>query len=95
MKYTTIYLKLRNPKGKVVEGIIIVRDNFILSTFSDKNLARQLYEFDLEKGEDVSFNEEHNAYIKQYNGKKKLQIVEILKKEIIDAGGEISSIKIR
>lgn len=88
-KYTTILLKLRNPKGKPVIGQIVVRDNFALSTFGDPKLAKQIYEFDLKAGEDVAFNEKFNAYIKRYKGMKKDKIVEELKKEIINAGGEI------
>ena len=88
-KYTTILLKLRNPKGKPVIGQIVVRDNFALSTFGDPKLAKQIYEYDLSQGEDVAFNEKFNAYIKRYKGMKKDKIVEELKAEIEKAGGEI------
>lgn len=89
MKYTTISLKLRSPKGKLVNGIIIVRDNFILSTFSDKNLARQLYEYDNKNGDDVSFNEKLNAYMKRYKDKKRKKIIKEIESEISKMGGSI------
>ena len=88
-KYTTILLKLRNPKGKVIIGHIVVRDNFTLSTFGDPKLAKQIYKYDLEQGEDVAFNKKHNAYIKRYVEMKREKIVRKLKREIVKAGGEI------
>ncbi len=89
MNYSVICMKLRSPKGKLVDGRIVVRDNFCLSTFSDPTLAKQLYEYDIEHGEDVAFNQKLNAYIKRYNGKKRLQILAELKEEIVNAGGQI------
>jgi hypothetical protein len=91
MKYTTISIKLRSPKGEIVDGIIVVRDNFALSTFSDKKLARQLYEYDKERGEDVAFNEELNAYIQKYNNKKMKEIIKKITEELEKAGGKVTS----
>lgn len=88
MKYSIIYVKLRSPKGKTEEGRIVVRDNFCLATFSDPKLAKQLYDYDLENGEDVAFNEKLNAYIKRYKGMKKKKIIIELKQEIEKAGGQ-------
>jgi len=88
MKYSTIYVKLKN-KGKIVECKIIVRDNFCFSTFSDSNLARQIFEYDLKNGEDVAYNKELNAYIKRYKGMKKQEIIKELKKEMEKAGGKL------
>jgi len=84
---------LRNPKGSIIDGQIIVRDGFMLSTFSDPNLANQLYRYDREQGEDVAFNEKHNAYIKKYPDMKKAKILEEVKKGLTKAGGEIIKIK--
>lgn len=89
MSYSTIYVKLRSPTGKLVEGQIIIRDGFALATFSDPKLARQLYEEDLTKGEDVAFNEKHNAYVQKYEGMKKAQIIKKLKQELQASGGEV------
>lgn len=89
MKYSTIYVKLRSPRGKIIEGQIIVRDGFALSTFTDPKLARQLYEADSNNGLDVAFNEKHNAYIQKYKGMKKARIVKKIKKELKNAGGQI------
>lgn len=86
MKYTTISIQLRNAKGKLANGIIIVRDNFILVRFSEKNLARELYEADLKSGEDVGFNEELNAYVKSYLGKKRDKIIKELEEEMKNSG---------
>ena len=88
-EYITILLKLRSPKGKLVIGQIVVRDNFALSTFGDPKLAKQLYEYDLKAGENVAFNERHNAYIKRYKKMKKEAIVIELKNEIKKAGGKV------
>ena len=89
MEYITISIKLGNSEGKEIIGTIVIRDGFALTTFTDPNLAKQVYEHDLEKGENVSFNEKHNAYIKNYKGKKKEIIIEELKKEIKESGAEI------
>lgn len=91
MKYTTISIKVRSPKGIMVDGVIVVRDNFILSTFSDKTLAKQLYEWDKDHGEDVAFNEKLNAYIKRYKNKRMKEIVKELTIEIEKAGGTLIS----
>lgn len=86
MKYTTISIQLRNAKGKIAKGVIVVRDNFIIATFSEPKLARQLFEADLKAGEDVGFNEELNAYIKRYEGKKKDVILKELEAEMKSSG---------
>jgi len=88
--YTTINLRLRSPAGNPVAGAVIVRDEFALVTFSDPKLARQLYEMELKQGEDVAFNDKQNALIKRYKGKKKDEIITILKKEITNAGGTLT-----
>jgi tryptophan synthase beta subunit len=86
MKYTTISVQLKNAKGHLAKGIIVVRDNFIITTFSEHNLARQLFEADLKAGEDVGFNEDLNAYIKRYEGKKKDVILKELEEEMKSSG---------
>lgn len=88
MKYTTLLIKLKNPKGKIVDGLIVVRDGFALAVFNDDNLAKQLYEIDLKEGKDVGFNEKKKAYIQRFKGKKKEKIAEILKAELKQAGGD-------
>jgi len=94
-KYSTICITLRSPKGKLVEGKIMVRDGFCLSTFSDPTLAKQLYDYDLKAGEKVAFNTELNAYIKLYPNKRMIKILEELKAEIIKAGGKIENEEIK
>lgn len=89
MSYTTISFNLINPKGKMVRGQTIIRNGLTLSTFGDPNLAKQIYKFDLNNGEDVAFNEKHQAYIKKYKGMKQSEIIRIFKKELIKAGGKL------
>ena len=89
MKYTTIYIRLRSPLGKIVEGQIIVRDNFALTIFTDPNLAKQLYDADIKAGLDVAYNEERRAYIQRYKGMKKDIIIKKIKGELEKAGGEL------
>lgn len=88
MKYITIYVRL-SKAGKEVLSTIIIRDGFSLTTFTDPSLAKQVYEYDLKNGEDVSFNKKHNAYIKRYGKISKEKIVKELKIEIKQAGGQI------
>jgi len=91
--YTTIYVKLRSPLGSVINGQIIVRDGFALSTFSDPKLAKKIYEADIDKGLNVSFNKDHNAYIQKFEGMTKQQIINKITKELQSAGGELVKAK--
>jgi hypothetical protein len=93
MKYTTIYVELISPRGKKIEGQIIVRDGFALSIFSDPDLAKQLYEADFKKGLDVAYNEEKKAYIQRYSGLKKESIIKKIEKELEKAGGKLKVFK--
>ena len=93
MSYTTILVKLRSPLGSAINGQIIVRDGFALSTFSDPTLARKLYEKDLQDGLMVSFNETHNAYIQKFEGMSKQQIINKISKELKKGGGELVEAK--
>lgn len=88
MKYTTVFVQLRNPRGKLEAGQIVVRDGFALATFSDPKLAKQLYEAD-KNNEDVSYNEKHNAYVQKFKGMKKEEIIKHLRKELEKSGGKI------
>ena len=88
MKSITVSLILNNTKGKPVAGKVIIRDGLTVSTFSDSNLARQLFEYDRDKGEDVAFNEKHNAYIHRYARLSKVEILKLLKEELKQVGGE-------
>lgn len=91
MTYITIYVRLVNKKGEEVLSTIVVRDGFALTTFSDLDLdlAKQVYEYDKDQGEDVAFNEKHNAYVKNYGKKTKEEIVKELREQIEQAGGQI------
>lgn len=89
MRYTTILIKLKSPKGQDVTGQIIVRDGFALTMFSDTRLAKQLYLADLKAGLDVAYNKERRAYIQRYKGLKKDKIIEKIKGELEKAGGEL------
>jgi len=87
MKFITIYVNLISPTGKPVKGQIIVKDNYAMSLFTDKTLAKKLYEADLAQGKDVAYNKIHNAYIQRFKGKKAGEIRDILIKEIKKIGG--------
>lgn len=87
MKFITIYVKLVDPKGKQVTGQITIRDGYAMSVFSDKTLAKKLYNSDVEQGKDVAFNEKYNAYIQRFKGYSATMIRDKLRKEIKNAGG--------
>ena len=89
MKYTTIYVKLVNKVGKEILGTIVVRDGLALTTFTDPTLAKQVYAYDRDHGEDVAYNEQNNAYIRKYAGKTKNQILVELRDHIEKSGGQI------
>ncbi len=86
---TTILFMLKSPVGEIVKGQAIIKDGLMFSTFGDPNLAEQLYNYDISRGEEVKFNKKHNAYVKKYNGLKRIEIVKKFKRELIKAGGKL------
>jgi hypothetical protein len=90
MKFITVFVALKSPKGETVTGKILIRDGFALSLFSDPTLAIKLYEADRKTGIDVAYNEKHNAYIQKYKGLTKERILAKIKKELESAGGEVT-----
>ena len=91
MKYTTIYVKLSSPNGSEVTGQIIVKDGYALSSFSDKDLAKLLYEKEKEAGADVFYNPKFNTFIERFKGLKKEAIIRKLKAELAKQGGKITN----
>ena len=89
MEYINLLIKLRSPIGRLVDGLIVVRDEFALAKFSDPNLAQQLYDADKKDGLDVFYSEERNTYIQRYKGKGKDEIITIISKELEKSGGKI------
>ena len=84
-KYSTIAVSLK--KGSEIVGCnIAVRDEYAIATFTNQELAKQLFKIDLEKGEDVVFNEKHNALLRKYKGKSKEQIIKIIKEDLKKKG---------
>jgi len=88
MSFLTIYVKLTDPKGKPVTGQILIRNGYAMSVFSDKKLARKLYEVDKNAGEDVAYSEKYNAFIQRYKGLTSNMIAEKIRKELKKAGAK-------
>jgi len=93
MKYLNVFVKLRNPFGKLVDGVVIIRNEFALCKFEDEKLSKQLYKLGKKKGDDVAYNEEHKAMVQRYKGKTIKQILKIIKEELGNAGGEVLKTK--
>lgn len=88
MKAKTIYVRL-TKEGREVLSTIIIKDGVTISTFSNQELAKQVFDYDKANGEDVAYSIEKNAYIKFYKEKEMEEIVEELKKQIEIAGGQL------
>lgn len=88
MTAKTIYVRL-NKGGVDVLSVIIVKDEMAVTTFSDPNLAKEVFLYDQAEGENVAYSQEKNAYIKIYKGWKMEKIVEELKTQIEVAGGKL------
>jgi len=87
MKFITIYVKLIDPKGKPVQGQITIRNGYAMSVFSDKKLAKALFEADDLAGKAVAYNEKYNAYVQRFKGLPANLIKLKISKEIKEAGG--------
>jgi hypothetical protein len=85
-QYTTIKLKLRSPQGKIVDGIVIVRDGQAVVNLSDVQLTKQLCEAERKAGADVFYNSSRNLFIREYPKMKKDEIVDKLVKEMKKIG---------
>jgi len=88
--YLTLSIKMKSPEGKQITGIVYITNEYAIATFSDKNLAKKLYEIESKKGLDVRYNEKNNAFVQNYKGKTKEEILEIIKREL--KGVEINAI---
>jgi hypothetical protein len=92
-KYITIYIRLINPKGKQIDGTVIIKDGMSAFYCEDKKLPKKLYTIEKRKGEDVAYNFVHKAFVKRYKDKTKEEIRDILKKELEAQGGDITEEK--
>ena len=88
MKFITLYVKLVDPKGKPVTGQITIKKGYAMAIFSDKALAKALYNKDLEQGKDVAYNAKYNAYIQRFKGYTLSMVKDKILKEIKKAGGK-------
>lgn len=84
----TMTIKLRNKRGKIVNGQVVIDDGIAIANFDDPNLAYDLYKTDRKMGLSSWYKQETKSYIQKFKGKTKEEIVEILKKELKGAGGD-------
>ena len=87
MRQTTLKIKLRDPNGKIVDGIVMIGDGKAISKFSDPKLAKKLYKVEKKGGKEVSYNKSMDALIEYFRGMTMEQITMKIGKEIKNAGG--------
>lgn len=89
-KSIVIKIKLKNALGQKCKGLVNIMDGVALSVFTDKKLAKELYDAEKNSGnKNVFYDNNSNAFIQQYKGKKKEEISEILQKELKKIKGEV------
>jgi len=87
-KPEVIAIYLRDKSRKIINGIIIVKDEIALIKFpKEPNYAKLAYEKALKMGKNCAYDKKLDAYIQKYENKKQNEIVDILKKETLKAGG--------
>ena len=85
-EYKTIKLKLRSPQGKIIDGIVIVRDGQAMVNLSDVQLTKQLCEAERKAGAEVFYNASRNLFIREYPKMSRDAIVDKLVKEMKKVG---------
>lgn len=87
---TTLKVKLRDPKGKIVDAIVMIGDGKAVSKFSDPTLAKKLYKVEKRAGKNVEYNKTMDAFIEYFRGMKMEQITMKIGREIKKAGGKFT-----
>lgn len=87
-KHITIRMELIDPLGNKVYGQIVVTKGYACSTFTDKHLAKKLYDSEIKTNKNIVWNSRINGVIQKYEGKDIKEIVKILIKELKKTGGK-------
>ena len=88
-KLITLQIKLRDPKGKFVDGIVVIKDCWAISSFKHPTIAKEL--FDKEKNNKyLHYDEEKKLLIQEYPNKTKEDIYNLLRKEFLNMGAQFT-----
>lgn len=90
MDYIVFSIKLKNPQGREVEGQVVIKDGYAISTFNDPKLAKELYKLEKNVGTDCFYSEKHNAYLQRYKKMNKEVIQRMITHELEKMGGKLS-----
>jgi len=86
-----VNIELINPNGKLVRGIIAIRDKKAILMVNDGHFCKRLYEAEVKAGnKNVEYNKDNNAFIENYPYYNKDEIYKKLKKEIEKTGGNFT-----
>jgi len=71
-----------------IEFKTMIKNEFAVSTFTDKKLAKKLARAEAMSGKDIRYDEKMNLVVQRYKNKNKKEIAKIIGKELKKAGGE-------
>ena len=86
-KHITVKMQLTDPNGNKVHGQIVITKGFACATFTDKTLAKKLYESEKKKNKNIAWNSRINGLIQKYKGKEIKEILKIIVTELKKTGG--------
>jgi hypothetical protein len=88
MEEIVLSVRLKNPEGRLVDGIIVILDGYAISKFNDPKLAERLYKMEKNVGTDCFYSKKQNAYLQRYKDMKKEVIQRIITHELEKMGGK-------
>ena len=89
----TLKIILKNQKGELVNGEVRIEDGVAVSVFSDKFLAKNLYEAEKKSGnQNVDYNKILNAFVEKFPNLNMQQIAFKISEELKKSGGKIDTI---
>lgn len=89
-KYITMNILFETANEGKVGCIVSVCDERAIVKFSHRRVGRMVWASERKLGKEVTYIERINGFVEKYPGKKKEEIVEILKKELEKSGGKIT-----
>ena len=81
--------ELRDLDGSKINSQAFISDGMVMFKFSKRGIAKKNYLFEKGKGNiKVSYHERQDVYIEYYEGKAKDELVELVRKNFLAAGGK-------
>ena len=91
-KIIALSIRLKDPKGKVVEGIVTIKDGWAISNFKHLTIAKDLYEIEKKRNPNLFYDPDKKFLIQKYPGRSKEEIYNLLRKEFLSMGAQFTKI---